>query len=173
MQQTLLAVLALMTVTFLNFNQMQSKMHHQREVIRSEMEGMAAGVAMQTLGVIRARAFDAKTVNVSKDEIDSASDFSDADFSTGNQCKAFFPEKGENCNDVDDFHKMETATIPFKTPEFEIQFSVDVEVQYVSKSMQPVDHPTYRKKVIVKVQDQRDDPYLPTPIRFSEVITFY
>ena len=173
MQQTLLALLALMTVTFLNFNQMQSKQHHQRQVIRSEMEGMAASVALQTVEVIRARAFDAKTADTPKDEISSPSDLSDPDFTTGNQCEVFFPENGAECNDVDDFHKMKTATIPFKTPEFEIQFKVDVEVQYVNQSLQPVDQRTYRKKVIVKVQDKRDDPYLPTPIQFSEVLTFY
>ena len=173
MQQTLLALIALMTVTFLNFNQTQSKLHQQREVVRSEMEGMAASVAMQTLEVIRARAFDAKTVDVSKDEIDSASDFSDADFSEGSRCEVFFPEDGVDCDDVDDFHKMETATIPFKTPEFEVQFYVDVEVQYVNKSLQPVSYPTYRKKVVVKVQDKGEDPYIPKPIQFSEVLTFY
>lgn len=173
MQQTLLALLALMTVTFLNFNQTQSKLHHQKEVVRSEMEGMAASVALQTIEVIRTRAFDAKTANVPKEEIDGPSDFSDWDFTTGNRCKVFFPKKGVVCNDVDDFHKMETATIPFKTPEFEVQFNVDVEVHYVNASMQPVNQRTYRKKVIVKVQDKGENPHLPKPIRFSEVLTFY
>lgn len=176
MQQTLLALLALMTVTFVNFNQMQSNLRHQRQVVRSEMEGMAASVAMQTMEVIRARSFDAKTANVPKDEIKGPSDFTDPDFTTGNRCKVFVPDDeggGVNCNDVDDFHKMKTATIPFKTPEFETQFEVDVEVQYVNKSLQPVDQRTYRKKVIVKVQDKGEDPYLPKPIKFSEVLTFY
>lgn len=176
MQQTLLAMLALMTVTFLNFNQTQSKLHHQKEVVRSEMKGMAASVALQTIEVIRSRAFDAKTVDVSKDEIDGPGDFSDWDFTTGNRCKVFVPDDesgGVECNDVDDFHKMETATIPFKTPRFEVQFNVDVEVHYVNESLQPVDQRTYRKKVIVKVQDKGEDPHIPEPIQFSEVLTFY
>jgi hypothetical protein len=173
MQQTLLALVALMTVTFLNFNQTQSKLHHQKEVVRSEMEGMAASVAMQTIGVIRTRAFDAKTVNVSKDEIDGPEDFTDPDFTIGNQCKAFFPDTGAVCSDVDDFHKMNTAIVPFKTPEFEVQFKVDVEVQYVNQNLQPVAQRTYRKKVIVKVQDRGENPHLPKPIQFSEVLTFY
>lgn len=176
MQQTLLALLALMTVTFLSFNQTRSKLQHQRQVVRSEMEGMAASAALQTIEVIRARAFDAKTINVPKDEIDGPSDFTDPDFTTGNRCKVFVPDDesgGVSCNDVDDFHKMKTATIPFKTPEFEVQFEVDVEVQYVNQNLKPVDQRTYRKKVVVKVQDKREDPYLPNPIQFSEVLTFY
>jgi len=176
MQQTLLALVALMTVTFLNFNQMQSKLHHQREVVRSEMEGMAASVALQTIEVIRTRAFDAKTEGMSKDDIDGPGAFTDWEFTSGNRCEVFVPddeEGGVECNDVDDFHEMETATISFKTPEFEVQFNVDVKVRYVNKAMKSVDYPTYRKKVIVMVQDKGDDPYLPSPIRFSEVLTFY
>ena len=169
MQQTLLALLALMMATFLNYSQMQADLQHQREVVRSEMQEMAAGIAMQTMEVIRARAFDEEVAD--GEEIDEPSDLSDPDFDTGNQCQAFFEGSGEVCNDIDDFHKMETATVPFNAPEFDMQFAVDVVVRYVDHSMEPVDERTYRKEVIIKVQDKREDPYLHEPIRFSEVLT--
>lgn len=171
MQQTLLALVALMAVTFLSFSQTQSKLQHQRQVVRSEVQGMAASAALQTMEIIRARAFDAETAEGS--EIDGPHDLTDPDFATGNRCQVFFPDTGASCNDVDDFHEMETATVPFKAPEFEVQFEVDVEVQYVNESLQPVDERTYRKQVIVKVQDKGEDPYLTTPVRFSEVLTYY
>lgn len=170
MQQTLLAMLALMMVTFLNFSQMQSSLQNQKQVIRSEMEQMALGVAMQTMEVVRARAFDAATVGDDEDNISSVHDFTDS-FTTGRDCEAF--GGADTCDDVDDFHEMVPATVPFETPEFSMQFKVEIEVRYVNEDMVEVAGPTYRKEVIIKVQDEREDSFLHEPITYSEVLTYY
>ena len=58
MRQTLIAMAALMMTAFMNYSQMQASLRHQQEVVRSEIEQMALGVAMQTMEVVRAEAFD-------------------------------------------------------------------------------------------------------------------
>jgi len=170
MQQTLLALLALMMVTVFNFNQMQANVRNEQQVVRAEMRQMAVGVAMQTMEVIRARAFDDATVGLDDDTITTASTFSTT-FPSGNDCAAF--GGSDTCDDVDDFDEMVTATVPFKTPEFEVDFNVDVEVDYVDSNMDPTGGPTYGKQVTVLVQDAGSDPFLHEPIRFSEVLTYH
>jgi hypothetical protein len=171
MQQTLLALLALMVATLLSLTQMQSRLQDQREVFQSEMKEMAIGVATQTLEVVRARAFDENTIGVPEDSITSPSDLTEPPFTTGKHCQAFGGP--DTCDDVDDFHQMKPVTVPFETPEFDIDFEVRAEVRYVDASMNPVSTPTFRKEVVFKIQDAGSDPYIQEPITFSEVLTYY
>jgi len=180
MQQTFLALAALMTCLFLNLGQIQTEHAHQRQVIKSEMEGMGGAVALEALEIVRSRAFDENTIGVPEEDVDVPDDFSDPDFTTGNYCKVFAEKEDSGsgsstteCNDIDDFHKMKTTTIPFETPRFELGFKVNIEVQYVDENFEPVNQRTYRKKVTIRVQDAGEDPYLQTPIELSEVMTFY
>ncbi|WP_103021308.1 hypothetical protein [Salinibacter altiplanensis] len=170
MQQTLLALLALMMATFFNFNQMQTELQKQRQVVRSEMEQMALGVSMQTMEVIRARAFDEATVGGTKERITDPSKFKNS-FETGMACQAF--GGSQTCDSVGDFHDMKPSTETFETPEFDMEFTVEVEVHYVDASMQEVAGPTFRKEVVIYIQDAGDDPFLTDPIRFSEVLSYY
>lgn len=170
MQQTLLALLALMMATFLNFNQMKTELQKQRQVVRAEMEQMALGVGMQTMEVIRARAFDEATVGKTADRITDPSTFRSS-FGGGMSCEAFGGD--QTCDSVGDFHEMTPATETFETPEFDMEFTVEVEVRYVDASMQVTGGPTFRKEVVVHVQDAGDDPFLSEPIRFSEVLSYY
>jgi hypothetical protein len=169
MQQTLLAILALMTVTYFNFNQMRSEFQHEQNVIKGEMEQMAVGVGMQTLEVIRARSFDEATVG--KEEQIKDSDKFRTSFGSGRNCEAF--GGSDKCDSVGDFHQMEPAIVPFKTPEFDLDFKVEVEVHYVDPSLNKVNYPTFRKEVLIKVQDEEKNPFLDDPIKFSEVLTYY
>ncbi|WP_263786614.1 hypothetical protein [Salinibacter grassmerensis] len=170
MQQTLLALLALMMATFFNFNQMKTELQKQRQVIRSEMEQMALGVGMQTMEVIRARAFDEATVGGTKNRITNPAKFRSS-FGGGMDCQAFGGD--QPCDSVGDFHEMVPSTETFETPEFDMGFTVEVEVRYLDASMQEVPGPTFRKEVVVYVQDAGDDPFLTEPIRFSEVLSYY
>jgi len=173
MQQTLLALLALMLATFFNFNQMKAELQNQRQVVRSEMEQMALGVGMQTMEVIRARAFDEATLGGTEDRITDPTEFRSS-FGGGKDCKAFNEDNsGQSCDSVGDFHKMTPSTVAFETPEFDMEFTVEVEVRYVNPSMQVLPGPTFRKEVVVRVQDAGDDPFLAEPIRFSEVLSYY
>ncbi len=177
MQQTLLSFAALLVATILSFNQIQASMQSRKQAVRAELEQMALGVAMQTMEVIRARAFDAATVGRSSENRASTSEFTSPPFSTGNHCQVF--GGGDLCDDVDDFHEMEPATVEFPLPESNMDFEVQAEVHYVCSDLQRVDKggctaPTPRKEVVLKVQDQRSDgrSRLPTPIRYSEVIAY-
>lgn len=188
MRQTLLALVALLTATLLNYNQMQANLQEQKQVIRSEVEQMALGIAMQTMEVIRARAFDEETLDpdgvITNPE---ASLTAPGLFPEGLDCEAFGGE--DTCDDIDDFNEMKTAveSFEFRTLEGfkEMDFNVDVEVRYVDDDMEACVGeeqewpgctsvgPTFRKEVIIKVQDKRENPYLQRPIRFTEVITYY
>lgn len=173
MQQTLLALLALLIATFLSFNQKQATIQNQQQVLRAEMEQMALGVAAQTLQVVRARAFDDATVGLPSDSVVATSDFTETPFTTGNDCQAF--GGSDTCDDVDDFHEMESATIPFTFPSGKFDFAVDVRVRYVDSDLQPTGGtPSDRKEVIVEVQDDPSSgtPRLPEPIEYSEVISY-
>jgi hypothetical protein len=170
MQQTLLALLALMVATLLSLTQMQSRLQDQREVYQSEMKEMAIGVATQTLEVVRARAFDENTIGVPQDSITSPSALTSPPFTSGKHCKAF--GGSDMCDDVDDFHEMKPAIVPFEGPDFTVDFKVRAKVRYVNASLNPVSTPTFRKEVVFKVQDTGPDPYIKEPITFSEVLTY-
>lgn len=172
MQQTLLALLALMTASFLSFSQMQAIVKSEQEMVRTELEEMATGIAMQSMEVIRARAFDDALVDVPSDSSVSVSDFTAMPFTSGNDCEAFGGT--DECDDVDDFHEMQPATVPFEIPDDQIDFRVEVEVSYVDASMQPTSSKTIRKEVTIRVQDIQSDgtPVLDRPIVFSETLAY-
>lgn len=175
MQQTLLAIVALLIATFLSFNQKQAQVRHQSQVVRAEMEQMALGVAHQAVQVIRARAFDAATVGVPpSDSIVATSNFEDTPFPTGKDCKAFGGV--DTCNDVDDFHEMTTASIPFVFPSDQFDFDVDVRIQYVDSDLESTGGAkSSRKKITVEVQDDPtsgNSPRLYEPIEYSEVVSY-
>ncbi len=178
MQQTLLALLALLVATLLSFNQKQATVQNQGQVVRGEIEQMALGVAARTAQVIRSRAYDASTKGVPADSLVPTSKFTDPPFTTGNDCEAFGGEA--TCDDVDDFHEMVQATVPFTYPTGTFDFAVDVEIRYVDEDLQPtdgstVDPPTDQKQIILRVQDVPSsgaEPRLSSPIEYSEVVSY-
>lgn len=172
MQQTLLALLALMTASFLSFSQMQAIVQSEREIVQSELEEMATGIAMQSMEVVRARHFDDATVGIPGDSTVSVSDFTSPPFTSGNHCQPF--GGSDVCDDVDDFHEMVPATVPFEIPDDQIDFKVEIEVRYVDSAMQPTSSKTIRKEVIIYVQDIQPNgtPILRRPITFSETLAY-
>lgn len=145
---------------------------------------MALGVAMQTMEVVRTRAFDENTRTSDTPIVDPGAHLVPlGEFPEGMSCEAF----GGNtkCKDIEDFNEMKTAVVPFQTTEVDMEFTVDISVRYVNEAMQPcvggsgdwpsctTVGPTFRKEVIIEVQDKREDPYLVEPIQFSEVISYY
>jgi len=173
MQQTLLSLVALLIATLLSFNQLRAGLQSQKQTVRAEMEMMALGVAMQTMEVIRARAFDAETAGDSNLILDPT-ELSSTPFTTGNHCQVF--GGSDTCNDVDDFHEMKTATVSHPLPKGEdFDFAVDVRVQYVDGNLEPTGGTrTFRKEVTIFVQDVPDsgDARLPDPIEYSEVLSY-
>lgn len=173
MKQTLFALLALLVATLLSFNQKQATIQNQGQVVQAEMEQMALGVAAQTAQIVRSRAFDAATAGIPADSLVPTSEFTDLPFTSGNDCIVFGGSTA--CEDVDDFHEMETAVIPFSFPNGTFDFAVDAEIQYVDQNLEPAGSKTDRKKIILTVQDTASsgtDPRLPEPIRYSEVVSY-
>lgn len=54
MRETLFALMALLIVTFLSFNQKQAQLHSQEQVVQEEFEQMAINQAEEAMSVIRA-----------------------------------------------------------------------------------------------------------------------
>jgi len=176
MQQTLLAVLALMVAVFLSFGQMQSSQRFQDQSVRGEVEQMALGVGMQTIEVVRARAFDSAVLGTADDVVLEPSVFSDIPTSLSYDCRLHPSQSDLNvqdCKAIEEFHGT-TGTVPFPLAEDSLEFEVEVEVQYVCADLEPCSGPTARKKVNVFVQDASSDgtPILPEPIRYSEVFAY-
>lgn len=173
MQQTLLSLVALLVATILTYNQMQARTLSQHQTYGMEMEQMALGVGMETMEVIRARAFDEATITLPSDSTLPKSEFTSGPFPSGKSCQVFGGT--DVCSDVDDFHEMVPATVPFPLPGDPFNFTVEVRVRYVDANLNPTGGTTsYRKEVTVYVQDKPEggSPRLPAPIEYSEVISY-
>lgn len=175
MQQTLLALVAMLIVTFLGFNQKQAHIRNQQHVVRAELTEMALSVAQQSMEVVQARAFDDATVGLPPDStITDSTKFSSSPFTSGNHCHAF--EGSDMCDDVDDFDEMVTGVVPFPLPGgHEFDFDVDVRVRYVDENLQPTGGAkSFRKEVTIFVQDRvaSGGSRLYQPIEYSEVISY-
>lgn len=174
MKQTLLALLAMLIATFLSFNQKQVTIQNQSRVVRAELEQMGLGVAAQTMEVVRSRAFDSTTVGLPSDSIVATTDLTEPPFATQKYCEVF--GGSTKCDDVDDFHNMKSATIPFEFPDHKFEFTVDIEVFYVNEDLQSTGGTrTYRKKVVIEVQDDPlsgGEPRMIEPIKYAEVISY-
>lgn len=181
MQQTLLALLALLVVMLLNFSQMQASVRGQQHDIGAEYQQMALGVSMQTMEVIRSRAYDAATIGLPKGEYAGPSDFAaESDFGITGDCQLHPSGSGGDCTTVDDFHGTQ-GPVPYALAGDSIQFEVTVEVYYVCANLERASEtgtcssPTHRKEVVVSTQDAApdgDDPRLFEPIRYTEVIAY-
>ena len=92
----------------------------------------------------------------------------------------------EDCNDIDDYHKMKPATIkmPMGDDDGVIEFHVEVEVEYVapmkagSQAFVRKSQKTAYKQVTVKVWDSWGDSedkkgiYIPEPVTLSRVMAY-
>lgn len=195
MQQTLLSLLALLIVTLLSFSQQQSSIQGQQQAFRAEIEQMALGVAMQTMEVVRARAFDKAVQGLPTDEYADPTEDNFAckdgdtcdvddgdesnDFGGEGNCQIHPDSGGENCDVIEAFHGT-TGEVPFEIPEGAFAFNVDIEVHYVCDTLERASEggctpPTSRKEVVVLVQDvgaNGASPRLHRPIQYSEVLTY-
>ena len=181
MQQTLLAFLALLIATLLSFSQQQSSVQNQRQVVRAELQQMALGVAMQTMEMVRARAFDSAVKSGSSNPSDFAKE---GNFGAVADCRPVVSARSDSpaCDTIEDFHVCEVGTCEDDLPgnaystDFELAggdrfpFDVAVTVRYVDSNFQPTGGQRAQKQVIVWVQDE--DDRLTTPIRYSEVIAY-
>lgn len=168
----------MMIVAMYSLNTQRYEMLVQNRDIRREMEEMAGSIALETIEIIRTREFDQAVV-------DSAVTGSLADlalfefvgtenqFATGNQC-AVFGTGSFDCDDIDDFHEMATATRPFVLGNDTVWFAVDVDVRYVTDALAPATFATSNKEVTIEVKDAWADgsSFIASPITLTRVLTY-
>ncbi len=108
MPQTLLALLALVLASFLTFNQQRLTIRSQTNMVTSELELAAAGLASEAMSFIEGRSFDErstpeKIANAGGAVPDGPSQFTSANsFGYGGDCNFLHPASTPNCDDVDD-----------------------------------------------------------------------
>jgi hypothetical protein len=177
MQQTILALLALLIASFFTLSQAQSSLQSQKQALRGEIEQMALGIGMQSMEMVRARAFDSAVLGTGEDVILDPSNFSDIPNDLNYNCRLHASQNDgdvQDCQTIEEFNKT-TGTVPFSITGGEIDFEVEIEVQYVCEDLEPCTGPTSRKKVDVYVQDASPDGQssrLSEPIRYSEIFTY-
>lgn len=179
MPQTLLATAGILLLTTHALTVQQWSLYSQRSNITRELEEMGGAVALETMEMIRTRAFDQAvndgTVTQSLADLglmEFASPYEH--FRTGLGC-SIFDMGSEDCNDIDDFNKMKTAWVPFVLAEDTVLFSVDVEVYYVDDGLNRATARTFNKKVVVSISDvwaNGQDSYLSEPIQLARVLTY-
>lgn len=170
MRQTLLVLLALLLVTYVDYGQKRAYVRGQEAMVQEELERAALGVAMEAMEVVYARAYDDATVGVPSDSNVAVSEFASEPFAGGNDCVAF--GGSDACTAVEHFHDMAPATKKMSFPEGEIDFRVEIKVHYLDADMNRTGGTKTRwKEVVVRVQDVQPDgtSLIPEPIRFTEV----
>ncbi len=177
MSQTLFAVLALILATSFTLSVYQKQHALQKATIFRELQEMAAAVAVETMEIVRARAFDEAVVNGST--AGTTADiqlFSDTtDFGVNGLCDAFGGTAV--CDDIDDFHGQQPVR-PFVLGIDTIYFKVNIHVEYVTydASGEAIHSnvKTEHKRVRLSVQDYWDnlDPYISIPIELERTFSY-
>lgn len=166
MQQTLLAVVGLMTVTLLSLNQHRSAIETRRAMLDDEMEVMASGLALQAMEYIGTKSFDEAT----KDHEGTASNpgrFSRIGDSADN-LSAIIPEDRtctllparegtgsyEACDDISDFNEMEWERMPFAMGVDTVHFEVTARVRYITEQREVLSSGTSKNKEVIVIVRQ-------------------
>ncbi len=182
MPQTLLAVLALISLTTFSLSMNARKMHLQHTTLVREVHEMAASTAVEMLEIIQTRDFDAANVTNPAMVYTDVSSFAfsgnaDDHFSNASSC-GVEPAKLSACLSLEDFHG-KSGVRTFELGMESVQFNVTVKVEYVDLnggSFVHATHRTFHKQVTVSVQDTwpgpNSRPMLPIPIELQRTISY-
>lgn len=167
MPQTMLALLALALTGTLSLNQQRALIATDDDMIDTEIEMMAAGVALHTMEILAAKAFDERATPEQVHQLglpDGTSAFSTPDQfgRTTGGCNLAAPWTDVSCDDLDDAHSLVGDSTIWKPVPFELRdgqavpFEVAVTVQYVDAGNfdLPVAGPTGHKLVTVRVRSE-------------------
>ena len=187
MQQTILAMLALMIVGSFTLNQHQGVARTYNELVDDELEIAASGVATHIMELISNRAFDQRTLpaetNTKGLVVGTAELTSSSAFGTATGCDLDEPYKDTvACVDVDDAHMADGTwqDVPFHLKDGkELPFDVHVDVFYVDPSN--LDQPltagqrSLHKKVVINVRAKRhvqQNRYSNGFVRLERIISY-
>ena len=150
-----MGLLGLMIAMLLSLNVQRVSLSAKIQVIDNEMETIASGVALEVLDYVGSKPFDAATA---LGEVEDESELTTLPFSTGMSY--------EEADDIDDFHQIETHSLP----EFEFDFDIDITIEYVDENDPEViaTSQTFAKKVTVTI----NNGYLKSPVQLSQVYTY-
>lgn len=157
MQQTLLAVLAIMVAAQVSLNQYETISHARVQMINNEVETLATSAALDMLSEIGTKPFDEATVS---ETVDDEDDLEPLPFSSGGTWAG--------ASDIDDYHEIQTYT--YTSDLDEISYTVDIVVQYVDDEdvSQVANSQTFAKEVILTLQNE----YMTNPVSISQVFTY-
>ena len=169
MFQTLTAVGALAIAMTFALSAQRAQIRVDEQKIHTEVETLAGQVATDIIGHINIQEFDEQTRGrtvSSPNELTSA-----VLFPRGWDCWGEYGP-ADTCDDVDDFHTMQTHRVPAMGGA--MTFDVNAEVRYVDEAGVPQSRQTYQKELVVTVIDtpQNGRSVLPAPITMSEIITW-
>lgn len=175
MQQTLFALLSMLIMTLLAFNQQRALIETKQAMLNDEMEVMASGIALQAMEYIGAKSFDegvkAEGVPASQPTLLGGTSVSLNRLSAqmpSNRACTVLPQYEDDpgydvCDDLSDFNGMRPQQVPFGFDGGEVAFQVSATVRYVNEQRQPVvGAATRHKEVVVQVEQYRasDRAYL-------------
>lgn len=180
MAQSLFALLAMILAVNFAVSVNQWYVAFQRATLKREIEEMAQSVAIETMEIIRTRAFDQAVVDgLTNGTVNDLTLFSDTtDFGTPSNlhCQAFGGTA--TCDDIDDFHNQRVLR-PFVMGQDTVWFNVGITVEYVDYNALGeavrATAPTAFKRVTIAVQDDWKntlDPFLSVPIRLQRVFAY-
>lgn len=148
MQQTLIALGAMMIAMLFSMNQQQSIMLDQERMIHDELEMMAAGIALQTMEHIATRPFD-RAVDESTFSFSNVKNSSFARWPFQSSDSTF-----ASAAYLEDFHA-KADTINFQAGDNLIPFAMSVYVHYIDGSKKHSATQTDTKEVIVSISHSR------------------
>ena len=166
MQETIIALGALMIITLIAVNQQRNSIILQEKVYLREMENMVSDLGKKRLEeILNQTAFDESRVGVTS---------LDTDVSTLTESGSLGPEPGENkvalYDDVDDYHGYQ-ETISHNISADTLSMIVNYSVRYVEPSNPSITSltPTLSKELRISVQSRDSISYRPAQFTISKL----
>ena len=150
-----MGLLALMIAMLLSMNVQRASLRAKRHVIDTEMETIAAGVALEVLDYAGSKPFDAATA---AGTVENTDELTPLPFFTGRTY--------DEADDLDDFHQIQPHTLSM----FDFDFEITSTVAYVDAADPEAvaTSQTFAKKIVVTV----GHGLLQRPVQISRVYTY-
>ena len=150
-----MGLLALMIAMLLSLNVQRASLKAKHDVVNTEMETIAIGVALEVLDYAGSKPFDAATA---ADTVENANELTPLPFPTD----GIYGE----ADDLDDFHEIQPHTLSA----FDFDFEITSTVAYVDVANPEVEamSQTFAKKISITVSHA----LLAMPVEITRVYTY-
>ena len=186
MQQTLYAMLGMLVVTLVAFNQQRARIETRQAMINDELEVMASGIALQAMEYIGSQPFDeslkAEGVPASQPSrlalVGNRTGLLKAAQPTGRKCTVLPDLRNDPnydlCDDLSDFNAMKPQTVPFPVGDHTFLFEVTAAVRYVDDQKKATAGVSRHKEVVVQVGEAKKEGgvrLLRAPVRLTRTFS--